>query len=228
MIEHALANGVQPLHSDALLKDGKAFANAVPLPRVWENSDGYKIVPWEHGEPGGGDPNAYRVPVGDGTWRFDGQKFRQDFDAAPEWKPGVGAALYPKQIKSSKVIKTAVRWEDWAAENPGNNLEFRHRINNATFAGEPGADHRIEAILNGKRVGYADIAGEDSDHHSPGEIQMVSVDEPYRMRGIGRSMLQHAHKMGLNPTHSAFLTPDGMEFAEATPEYPSAEDYAWA
>ena len=228
MVQHAIDNGVQLYHSSSLTPDGVGFAKAVPLPRVWDSSDGIKIVPWEHGRPGGDDPNAYRVPTSDSSFRFDIDRYKKDFADAPEWYPGVGAALYPKSIKSAKVNKIAVRWEEYAAENPGNDLQFKHSIYNATFAGEPGADHRIEAYLNGKKVGYADIAGDDSDHHSPGEIQMISVGEPYRLRGIGRAMLQHAHKMGLNPTHSAFLTPDGMEFAENTPEYPSAEDYAWA
>jgi len=229
MAQHAIDNGVQLYHSNALTPDGKAFAKSVPLPRVWNTSDSKKIVPWEHGQPGGDDPNAYRIPVDDFSWKFDGAKFRQDFDAAPEWTPGMGAALYPKQIKSAKVTKTAVRWEDWSAENPGNELSFQYKANRATVSPNDWAvGHRIEAILNGKKIGFADIAGENSDHSNPGEIQMISVDRPYRMRGIGRAMLQHAHKMGLNPTHSAFLTPDGMEFAENTPEFPSSEDYAWA
>lgn len=211
MVQHAIDNGVQLYHSSSLTPDGVGFAKAVPLPRVWDSSDGIKIVPWEHGEPGGGDPNAYRIPVDDTTWRFDGQKYRQDFDAAPEWKPGMGAALYPKSIKQAKVNKTAVRWDGSLGD-----LTFQHKAT----SGSRGTYHDIHAYLNGDRVGHARISDSYSyGGFSPGEIQMVRVNEKLRNNGIARAMMEHAVSLGLEPRHSGALTPDGVGFAEATPEF---------
>ncbi|HEV7237395.1 MAG TPA: GNAT family N-acetyltransferase, partial [Ktedonobacteraceae bacterium] len=58
------------------------------------------------------------------------------------------------------------------------------------------------------------------NHYHPGEISDMAVFSPYKGKGIGRAMIQHAIEQSGAPVyHSEQLTDEGKPFSTGTPEF---------
>lgn len=97
---------------------------------------------------------------------------------------------------------------------PRNNADFfgiEYRLSNT----HP-TSHELEAYSN--KVG--DVIGYMRWSKKSGTIQDVAVDAPYRRKGVGRALFEHAKKLSADgtvahPMHSIVKSGDGEAWAKA-------------